>query len=95
MTDVNSEVADKNDYGDVTAKNQDGQTEQEILNDATSEQEIEAPQNSDITTYDIQFKCSTTVDAHTHDEAYVLACRYWDEHQKRTTDELNITIRPL
>ncbi len=42
-SDVDTDIADKNDYGDVTAKNQGGQTEQEILDDATPEQEIEAP----------------------------------------------------
>ena len=86
MVDRNPNVADKNEQGDVTAKNQDGQTEQQIMDDA---------QAADRTTYDIQFKCSITVEANSEEEAHSFACRYWDEHPKRTTDELNIIINLL
>ena len=82
--DHDSDVAEKDGDGGVTANNQAGQTEQEILDDAAG-----------LTTFDVQFKCSTTVEASTPEEAHTLACRYWDEHRKRTTDELNIVIRPL
>ena len=84
MTDFNPDVADKNAEGDITAKNQDGQTEQEILDEAAER-----------TIYDIQFKHSTTVEAYSEEAAYSMACGYWNMHRKRTADEMNIAIRPL
>ena len=84
MTDFNPDVTDKNAEGDVTAHNQGGQTEQQILDEAAER-----------TIYDIQFKHSTTVEASSQEEAHSLACRYWDEHPKRTTDELNIEVKEL
>ena len=88
--DVDKDVAQKDGYGGVTANNQDGQTEQEILDDVAREDDRDRR-----TTYDIQFKCSTTIEANTQEEAHSLACKYWDEHKKRTTDELNIAVRLL
>lgn len=94
MNDVDhdSNVAEKDGYGNVTANNQDGQTQQEILDEAATEDGGSATGRG---TYDVQFKCSTTINASTPEEAHSLACRYWDEHTKQTTDELNITVNLL
>lgn len=98
--DTDKDVAQKDGYGNVTANNQDGQTEQEILDEAAAEDgDVTEQQEQDggagLGTYDIQFKCPTTIEASTPEEAHSLACKYWDEHKKRTTDELNIAVRLL
>ena len=62
MVDHDAKVADKTAEGDVTAKNQEGQTAQEILDDAAAK--TDTPVDYDVTfTYTITVKATDTCNA--------------------------------
>ncbi len=75
-----ADVAERDIDGDVTANNQDGQTEQEILDKANAKG------------YKATFSETITVEACNRDEAFIKARNYWDALRKLTSTEVDITV---
>ena len=80
------EAAEKDIDGDVTANNQDGQTEQEILDEADTKDD------ADTKGYEVCFKETITIEACSRDDAFIKARCYWDSNPKPVSTELDVTI---
>ncbi len=68
-----AEVAEKDSDGNVTANNQDGQTAQEIADDA---------ETAESANYDVTFTHIITVDAVDIDDAVSIASSQWNSRQR-------------
>ena len=82
MNDVDhdADVANKDECGNVTAKNQDGQTAEEILDDA--EETGDAAETAEVYSCDVTFTYTITVRAVDADAAVLQASDEWNRRPR-------------